>query len=168
VREQHARGELPAERLREAEDDAIREVVRMQEDIGLQSATDGEFRRTSWHMDFIYSLEGISKTDEKLKVHFRNAQGDLDFTSAALHVDAPVRLAEPIFADTFRFLQSCVTTATPKLTIPSPRMVHYRGGRAAINPQVYPRGAVLGRPQRRVRRAGEGDGRPGLHLPAAR
>ncbi len=62
----------------------------MQDDIGLQSATDGEFRRTSWHMDFIYQLDGISKTDEKIEVHFRNAAGDLDFTSAALKVDGKV------------------------------------------------------------------------------
>jgi 5-methyltetrahydropteroyltriglutamate--homocysteine methyltransferase len=110
----------------------------MQEEIGLQSATDGEFRRTSWHMDFIYSLRGISRTTESIKVHFRNADGDLDFTSAALKVDGKVGIDGPIFGDAFRFLKSTVTTATPKLTIPSPSMVHYRGGAAALDPSVYP------------------------------
>jgi len=129
---------LDATELRAVEDEAIRDVVRMQEGLGLQSATDGEFRRTSWHMDFIYQLRGVTQTDEKIAVHFRNAQGDLDFSSAALKVDGRIGLDEPIFAADFAFLQSVVTTATPKLTIPSPSMVHYRGGPAAIDKSVYP------------------------------
>ncbi len=139
ARADHANGKISLEQLREIEDDAIREVVRMQRAAGLQSATDGEFRRTSWHMDFIYRLGGISKADEKIKVQFHNAEGDLEFTSAALHVDGPVRLPETIFAEDFTFLQSVVDDGvTPKLTIPSPSMVHYRGGRAALDPAVYP------------------------------
>jgi 5-methyltetrahydropteroyltriglutamate--homocysteine methyltransferase len=139
AREQNAAGELSAEALREVEDRSIRDVVRMQEDIGLQSATDGEFRRTSWHMDFIYQLEGVDKTDEKLRVHFQNKQGDLDFESAALAVHDRVRLGDTIFADAFGFLRDTVTPGTtPKLTIPSPSMVHYRGGRAAIDKTIYP------------------------------
>src|SRR4051794_38889196 len=133
-----ADGRMSGEELRAVEDDAIRDVVRMQEDIGLQSATDGEFRRTSWHMDFIYQLDGISKTDEKIEVHFRNAAGDVDFTSAALKVDGTIGVREPIFGADFEFLRSVVSSATPKLTIPSPSMVHYRGGAAAIDPDVYP------------------------------
>jgi 5-methyltetrahydropteroyltriglutamate--homocysteine methyltransferase len=138
ARAERADGRITAEQLREVEDGAIRDVVRMQEDIGLQSATDGEFRRTSWHMDFIYQLRGISRTDEQIEVHFRNAQGDLDFTSAALKVDGKIGLDEPIFGRDFEFLKSVVATATPKLTIPSPSMVHYRGGPAAIDKSVYP------------------------------
>lgn len=134
-----AAGQVSPQLLREIEDEAIREVVAMQREVGLQTATDGEFRRTSWHMDFIYQLEGISTSDDQIKVHFRNEQGDLDFTSAALKVDAPVRLSSTIFGDDFSFLQSVVGPGqTPKLTIPSPSMVHYRGGRAAIDPAVYP------------------------------
>jgi 5-methyltetrahydropteroyltriglutamate--homocysteine methyltransferase len=131
-------GESGAEALHEAEDAAIRDVVRMQESVGLRSATDGEFRRTSWHMDFIYALGGVAATDEKLKVHFRNEQGELDFESAALRVHDRITLDEPVFAEAFAFLRDTVTTATPKLTIPSPSMVHYRGGRAALDPAVYP------------------------------
>jgi 5-methyltetrahydropteroyltriglutamate--homocysteine methyltransferase len=139
ARERRAAGEIGADELRAVEDDAIRDVVRMQHDVGLRSATDGEFRRTSWHMDFIYRIGGIHSTDEKIQVHFRNADGELDFEAAALAVDAPIRLTETIFGDDFSFLKSIVAPdVTAKLTIPSPSMVHYRGGRAAIDPAVYP------------------------------
>jgi methionine synthase II (cobalamin-independent) len=133
-----AEGRIGPDDLRAVEDDAIRDVVRLQEDIGLQSATDGEFRRTSWHMDFIYQLRGVSRTDDQITVRFRNPRGELEFTSAALKIDAPIRLERPIFGADFDFLRSVVTTATPKLTIPSPSMVHYRGGPAAIDRAVYP------------------------------
>jgi 5-methyltetrahydropteroyltriglutamate--homocysteine methyltransferase len=139
ARQQRAAGEINAADLRAVEDAAIRDVVRMQRDVGLRSATDGEFRRTSWHMDFIYRLGGIRPTDQKIQVHFRNADGELDFESAALAVDAPVRLEETVFGEDFAFLKSIVDSGvTAKLTIPSPSMVHYRGGRAAIDPAVYP------------------------------
>jgi 5-methyltetrahydropteroyltriglutamate--homocysteine methyltransferase len=139
ARGRYASGEIDAEELHGIEDDAIRDVVRMQRDVGLRSATDGEFRRTSWHMDFIYRLGGVSRTDEKIQVHFRNAGGEIDFESAALAIDAPVRLRETIFGDDFAFLSSVADPGvTAKLTIPSPSMVHYRGGRAAIDPAVYP------------------------------
>ncbi len=138
AREQFAAGTLDAEGLRAAEDAAIRDVVAMQEEIGLQSATDGEFRRTSWHMDFIYQLGGITKTDEKIHVRMHNEQGDTEFTSAGLAVREKVRLNEPIFADAFNFLAGEVRSAVPKLTIPSPSMVHYRSGTAAIDRSVYP------------------------------
>ena len=88
-------------------------------------------------MDFIYALEGISKAEDDLVVHFHNPEGDIDYTPAALKVtadrspQADLRRRLPVPADT-------VTSATPKLTIPSPSMVHYRGGAAAIDPAVYP------------------------------
>ncbi len=140
AREDHAKGTISDEQLREIEDAAIREVVRMQEEVGLQTATDGEFRRASWHMDFIYQLGGISRAADSLKVEFHNEQGSIEFTPAALHVDARISLERPIFAEAFTFLRDAVagTGLTPKLTVPSPSMVHYRGGRAAIDPGVYP------------------------------
>jgi len=138
ARENFAEGRIDADELHGIEDEAIRDAVRKQEEVGLQAATDGEFRRASWHMDFIYQLGGITRTKEHMKVQFRNADGTIEFSPAALHVDERVALKEPIFADAFQFLQSCVTTATPKLTIPSPSMVHYRGGRAAVDESVYP------------------------------
>jgi 5-methyltetrahydropteroyltriglutamate--homocysteine methyltransferase len=138
ARAEHAAGTIADEELRAVEDAAIAGVVRLQQELGLQTVTDGEFRRASWHMDFIYQLRGISRTSESIRVHFRNEQGDLDFTSAALTVNGKVGLDDPIFAADFSYLQSLATTGTPKLTIPSPSMVHYRGGRAAIDQAVYP------------------------------
>jgi 5-methyltetrahydropteroyltriglutamate--homocysteine methyltransferase len=138
ARAEYAQGAVSAEALRTVEDAAILDGVKMQEDLGLQSATDGEFRRTSWHMDFIYQLRGVHRTNAEINVHFRNAAGDLDFRSAALAVDGRIGLDETIFGADFTFLKSAVTTATPKLTIPSPSMVHYRGGPASIDRSVYP------------------------------
>jgi 5-methyltetrahydropteroyltriglutamate--homocysteine methyltransferase len=138
AREDFAAGSVDADELKSIEDESIRDVVRMQEEVGLQSATDGEFRRASWHMDFIYELDGISKAEDDLVVHFHNPEGDIDYTPAALKVDGKIGLEKPTFGDHFEFLKGCVTKATPKLTIPSPSMVHYRGGAAAIDPAVYP------------------------------
>ncbi|GII00356.1 5-methyltetrahydropteroyltriglutamate--homocystei ne S-methyltransferase [Planobispora takensis] len=139
ARDDAAAGNISAGRLREIEDEAIREVVRRQEEIGLRSATDGEFRRASWHMDFIYRLGGVAPDPgERITVKFAGAQGRIEFTSAALRVRDRIRLDETIFADDFAFLRDTVTTATPKLTVPSPSMVHYRGGPASIDPGVYP------------------------------
>src|SRR6266511_6067156 len=129
---------IDAGALRVVEDDAIRTIVHKQEELGLQSATDGEFRRGSWHMDFIYQLDGITKEAGHIAVKFHNEQGDIEFTPAALHVDGKLGVSKAIFGDAFQFLQQTVTKNVPKLTIPSPSMVHYRGGRAAIDPNVYP------------------------------
>ncbi|MFC3998242.1 5-methyltetrahydropteroyltriglutamate--homocysteine S-methyltransferase [Nocardiopsis sediminis] len=138
ARAAHAAGTIDTDGLRAAEDDAIRDVVRLQEEVGLQSATDGEFRRSSWHMDFIYRLEGVSQAPDTLKVTFHNNEGDIEFTPAALRVDGRIAVRDTIFADAFAFLRDTVTTATPKITIPSPNMVHYRGGQASIDTDVYP------------------------------
>src|SRR5207249_1833477 len=138
ARDDFADGRIDAAALREVENAAIGEVVRKQEDVGLQSATDGEFRRESWHMDFIYQLDGITKEAGHISVKFHNEEGDIEFTPAALHVDGKLGLSTTIFGDAFQFLQQTVTKNVPKLTIPSPSMVHYRGGRAAIDPDVYP------------------------------
>jgi 5-methyltetrahydropteroyltriglutamate--homocysteine methyltransferase len=138
ARVEHAAGRLDAHGLRAAEDDAIRRVVALQREAGLQSATDGEFRRSSWHMDFIYALDGISKAPGELKVEFRNEDGTIEFTPAAMHVDGRIRLGETIFGDDFAFLRDTADGVMPKLTIPSPSMVHYRGGRTSIDHSVYP------------------------------
>src|SRR3954466_16367015 len=139
AREAHAAGRLDDDGLKQAEDEAIRDVVRMQEEAGLQSVTDGEFRRASWHMDFIYSLDGVSKAPGNLSVQFHNAEGDIEFTPAALHIDGKLGVSQTIFGADFAFLREVAGNgSTPKLTIPSPSMVHYRGGRAAIDESVYP------------------------------
>ena len=139
AREDLAKGSITAAQLRTIEDEEITKLVGMQRDVGLQSATDGELRRGSWHMDFIYQLGGIAKVQGDIEVHFRNADGTVDFKPAAIAVNEQVRLDHTIFADDFQFLQSVVDAGvTPKLTIPSPNMVHYRSGRAALHPEVYP------------------------------
>jgi methionine synthase II (cobalamin-independent) len=138
AREDHAAGRIDASLLHAAEDEAISNAVRMQEDVGLQAVTDGEFRRTSWHMDFIYALDGIDTAGPEVKVSFHNAQGDIEFMTPAAHVGARVGVSKTIFGDAFTFLRETVSKGTPKLTIPSPSMVHYRGGRAAIDEAVYP------------------------------
>lgn len=139
ARDDFAAGRIDAGRLRQVEDEAIAAAVAMQAQVGLQSATDGEFRRASWHMDFIYQLGGVSKAPGNLAVRFHNPGGDIEFTPAALHVGAKINLDKTIFADDFAYLQSVTPPGiTPKLTIPSPNMVHYRGGPAMIDPAVYP------------------------------
>jgi 5-methyltetrahydropteroyltriglutamate--homocysteine methyltransferase len=160
AREEHAAGAIDDERLTQLEDEAIRDVVRMQEEVGLQSATDGEFRRASWHMDFIYQLDGITKEAGHIAVKFFNEDGEVEFTPAALHVDGRISVSETIFGDAFRYLQECVTTNVPKLTIPSPSMVHYRGGKASIDESVYPTvdefwADLTGAYREEVRRLGE-------------
>jgi len=138
ARDDHAAGRIDAAELRGVEDEAIRGIVRMQEEVGLRSATDGEFRRASWHMDFIYQLDGIEKEAGHISVRFFNPDGELEFTPAALHVNGRLGVSRTIFGDDFRFLQETATRNVPKLTIPSPSMVHYRGGRAAIDESLYP------------------------------
>jgi 5-methyltetrahydropteroyltriglutamate--homocysteine methyltransferase len=160
ARAAHAEEGIDDDELRAIEDEAIREVVRMQEEVGLQSATDGEFRRASWHMDFIYQLDGITKEAGHISVQFHNPEGDIEFTPAALHVNGELGVSKTIFGDDFRFLQQSVTNAVPKLTIPSPSMVHYRGGKAAIDPDVYPDldsfwAGLTGAYREQVRRLGE-------------
>ncbi|HUZ23814.1 MAG TPA: 5-methyltetrahydropteroyltriglutamate--homocysteine S-methyltransferase [Streptosporangiaceae bacterium] len=133
-----AAGRADAAALRAAEDAAITEVVAMQRDAGLQAVTDGEFRRALWHMDFINQIGGIGQAAGNMAVRFHNADGDLEWTPAALHVDSKIVMNKTIFGDHFRYLRSVAAGLVPKLTIPSPSMVHYRGGPAAIDPAVYP------------------------------
>jgi 5-methyltetrahydropteroyltriglutamate--homocysteine methyltransferase len=139
AREQAKKDPAAAAGLKAVEDRAVREIDAMQEAAGLKGITDGEARRGSWHMDYIYQIGGIEKVSSEIKVHFHNAAGDIDFTPSALRVSDRLSLPSTIFAEAFLFLKGIVTSGTPKLTIPSPSMVHYRGGRAAVSTSVYPR-----------------------------
>src|SRR5262249_20400621 len=139
AREDFAAGRISADDLRRSEDAARRDVGRRQEEAGLQSATDGELRRESWHMDFIYQLGGVRKVqDDTIRVMFHNEQKSFEWAPPSAHIVGPVTLPHTIFGDDFSFLASTVTSAVPKLTIPSLSMVHYRGGRSAIDASVYP------------------------------
>ena len=139
ARAEYEGGRITAGMLRETEDDYIRRVVVMQAELGLKGVTDGEFRRGSWHMDFLYQIGGVEKTDRTLHLAFKNKVGTVEFSPAAHRVAGKLRLDRTIFAEDFAFLKSVAPPGTtPKLTIPSPSMLHYRGGRAAIDPATYP------------------------------
>jgi 5-methyltetrahydropteroyltriglutamate--homocysteine methyltransferase len=137
AREQYRAGALTASELNALEDATIQEVVRHQENLGLQAVTDGEFRRTLWHMDFLKQLANVEVTRSPVKVHFHTEQGDIERAPSALRVTGPLSRPHPIFVEHYRFLHS-VARVTPKLTIPSPSMLHFRGGRDAIDRQAYP------------------------------
>jgi 5-methyltetrahydropteroyltriglutamate--homocysteine methyltransferase len=126
ARASYAAGAITADELRRAEDDAIRAAVRMQEEAGLRSATDGEFRRAEWHTDFIVQLGGLRQAGAFSTVPAFGAAQPVSYDAHGLEVTGKVHLAEPIFAADFSFLASAVTTAVPKLTIPSPSMAHFR------------------------------------------
>lgn len=126
-------GKLDAGELASIEDQAIRDAVRRQQDIGLQGVTDGEFRRDWWHLDFLAQLDGVSLQNNPGQKF--NADGHEQPPIAA--VTGKVACSRPIMAKDFAFLKTA-TERTPKMTIPSPSMLHLRGGRAAISRQAYP------------------------------
>jgi 5-methyltetrahydropteroyltriglutamate--homocysteine methyltransferase len=136
ARDQFKAGQITAPELRAVEDRAIRDIVKFQEDLGLRGITDGEFRRTYFHIDFLTQLEGV-ETKGGISVHFHSAKGDVDFAPPVMHVTGKVRHSKPIQRADYEFLRS-VTTRTPKVTIPSPTMLHFRGGRNAISREAYP------------------------------
>jgi 5-methyltetrahydropteroyltriglutamate--homocysteine methyltransferase len=126
------RSEASAGELRAAEDVAIREAVAKQEAIGLEGITDGEFRRDWWHLDFLSRLEGVT-----LRENPGPKFGGTEEQPPIPTVTGHIRCARPIMVDDFAFLKS-VTTKTAKMTIPSPSMLHLRGGRASISREIYP------------------------------
>jgi methionine synthase II (cobalamin-independent) len=136
AREKKAKGEITPAQLRAVEDDAITEIVRFQEDVGLRGVTDGEFRRTYFHIDFLTQLDGV-ETKGGIAISFHSNAGNVDFAPPVMHVTGKVRHARPIQRRDFEFLRS-VTKRTPKVTIPSPTMLHFRGGRSAISAEAYP------------------------------
>lgn len=136
ARQRFQQGEISRAELRAVEDDAIRDVIRKEEAVGLQSITDGEFRRTYFHVDFLERLQGVSSSGG-INVQFRSQAGVVDFAPPRLTVTGKLRHVEDIQRADFEFLKS-VTQRTPKVTIPSPTMVHFRGGRAAIDIESYP------------------------------
>src|SRR5918911_538530 len=101
AREEHAAGRIDDAELRAVEDEAIRAAVALQRDVGLRTATDGEFRRASWHMDFIYSLDGVRRSEERNTVEFHNEGGTITFQPAAPAVTDRIGLSTTIFGDDF-------------------------------------------------------------------
>ncbi|MFC3228555.1 5-methyltetrahydropteroyltriglutamate--homocysteine S-methyltransferase [Marinibaculum pumilum] len=124
-------GELPPDAVRAAEDEAIREVVALQEGIGMQAITDGEFRRDYWHLDFLSAFEGCEIWEARRSQSFSNTE-----QPPMVKVTGKVSRGAPIFVDHFAFLKS-VTTQTPKITLPGPAMIHLRPGNEAVDPAAY-------------------------------
>jgi len=136
ARERRAKGEIDAAALRTVEDEAIRDIVKFQEDLGLRGITDGEFRRTYFHIDFLTQLDGV-ETKGGIAISFHSNAGNVDFAPPVMQVTGKVRHSKPIQRRDFEFLKS-VATRTPKVTIPSPTMLHFRGGRGAVSQDAYP------------------------------
>jgi 5-methyltetrahydropteroyltriglutamate--homocysteine methyltransferase len=138
ARERKAKGEISADELRKVEDRAITEIVRFQEEVGLQSITDGEFRRTYFHIDFLEQLGGV-KTD--VPVTITKPDGTQELAPPVMRVVDKVRHIKDIQRADFEYLKSQITPgrgAVAKVTIPSPTMLHFRGGRAGISKEHYP------------------------------
>ena len=137
AREQHQQGALSKEGLRAVEDDAIAEIVKFQEDVGLQSITDGEFRRTYFHIDFLEQMGGV-KAD--IPVMIQKPDGRLELAPPVMRVVGKVEHVKDIQRADFEYLNGCIGSGgqTAKVTIPSPTMLHFRGGRAGISREHYP------------------------------
>ena len=138
ARKQQQAGEITAEALRALEDRCIRDVVKLQESVGLQGITDGEFRRAIFHVDFLKRIHGVTVSASQYKVKFRGQGKEIDFSPPVLGVAERLRRPDGgVAIDDFRFLKS-VTSRTAKLCIPSPSMLHFRGGRGSVDQSAYP------------------------------
>jgi 5-methyltetrahydropteroyltriglutamate--homocysteine methyltransferase len=134
TRARRERGEIAAEDLRAAEEAAIEHIIARQAEVGLRSATDGEFRRAMWHFDFLEHLDGVESFRSDHGIAFK---GGIETQAKGLRVTGKVGFSTHPMLDHFRFLRDH-TRATPKMTIPSPSVLHFRGGPRAVNPEVYP------------------------------
>jgi 5-methyltetrahydropteroyltriglutamate--homocysteine methyltransferase len=137
AREAAEKGEIAAPELEQIQHDAIKGVVRLQEDIGFKLVTDGEYNRTFWQRDFLLKFQNVQQVAAKLTVRFHSAAGSRDHSPPSLQVTGKLARPAGIFVDDFKFLKS-VAHATPKITIPSPTTMHFRGGREAVDAKAYP------------------------------
>jgi 5-methyltetrahydropteroyltriglutamate--homocysteine methyltransferase len=138
ARSDHRSGAIHAVSLRKVEDESIEEVVRLQEEAGLQSVTDGEFRRTSYSHDFLSKLDNVAPAEGKLEIFFRNPDGTRSTSRpTSMKISGKVARSKPIQLDDFRFLKS-LTSRHAKVCIPSPTLLHFRGGREGIDKKAYP------------------------------
>jgi 5-methyltetrahydropteroyltriglutamate--homocysteine methyltransferase len=133
------KGEMAAAELTRIQHAAVRDVVRLQQEAGLRLATDGEYNRFSWQRDFLLKIGNVKPLASKLTVRFHSAAGTRDHTPPSLQVAGKLSRPQGIFVDDFKFLKSIVPAGvTAKITIPSPTIVHFRGGREAIDARAYP------------------------------
>ncbi|MBI3370644.1 MAG: 5-methyltetrahydropteroyltriglutamate--homocysteine S-methyltransferase [Betaproteobacteria bacterium] len=137
AREAFKQGRLPGTALRAIEDEEVRRIVKRQEEAGLQAVTDGEFRRDYWYLDYMWQVGGVIKVDAGHVLRFRNNEGKVESPVPSFRVVGPLKSEQTIFGEDFAFLKS-VTKAVPKMTIPSPSMMHLRGRASGIDEKVYP------------------------------
>jgi 5-methyltetrahydropteroyltriglutamate--homocysteine methyltransferase len=134
AREKREKGQITPAELQRVEDQEISKVLAKQEEVGLQLATDGEFRRSWWHFDFFWQLEGCERVVLDHGIQFRGTQTKPESLKVTGKLDFP---SDHPMLGHFRFLKAN-TRLVPKMTIPSPSVMHFRGGRNAINRQAYP------------------------------
>jgi len=132
AREQRALGEITDEDLRAVEDAEIVALIRKQEEVGLHAVTDGEFRRAYWHFDFLEHLDGVTSVNLDSGMNFKGGVG----INKALRITGKVGFSGHPMIEHFRFL-AANTSRVPKMTIPGPSMLHYRGSRQMMNPGIY-------------------------------
>lgn len=137
ARQRAAKGEITRQELRAIEDQCIRDIVAMQEQVGLHCVTDGEFRRGSWNKDFLAGFDNVVERPGNLKVYHRNPDGTPVAQISAWGVTGKIRRSHQIQVEDFKFLKS-IAHATPKTCMPSPTLLHFRGGREAIDRTAYP------------------------------
>jgi 5-methyltetrahydropteroyltriglutamate--homocysteine methyltransferase len=137
AREAHDRNELRHAELTRTEDEAIREAVRLQEEVGLKSITDGEYRRTSWNRDFLEGFTGVRTVEGQIATRFHSEEGEFETKPTGFRIEGKLAHPKGIFVDAFKFLKG-VTRGVAKVTIPSPTLLHFRGGRRAVDEKAYP------------------------------
>ena len=123
--------------LKRVQEQAIRDVVAMQQDLGLKLVTDGEYNRGAWHRDFLLRFANVRLIPSRITVRFHSAEGTRDQAPPSWQVAGKLARPKPIFVEDFRYLAS-IARAMPKITIPSPTIMHFRGGREAIDTTAYP------------------------------
>ncbi|MGH6968347.1 MAG: 5-methyltetrahydropteroyltriglutamate--homocysteine S-methyltransferase, partial [Stellaceae bacterium] len=137
ARDKRKQNTITQDQLKAVEDESIREVVQLQEGLGLKAATDGEFRRAYWHLDFLERFSNVTIVPPSVGVKFHTHKGDIEFKPPGIRVSGKLSRSKPIFVDHFKFLKS-VAKVAPKITIPSPSTMHFRGGRKAVDETAYP------------------------------
>lgn len=142
ARDERQQGNISAEALRAIEDRAIRDGAKLQEEIGLQGITDGEYRRTIWHVDFLRQIEGVTVQEGVADAagvarRFQSGGQEIERSPTRFCATGRLKRGHGIETDNFKYLAS-VTSRTPKLCIPSPTILHMRGGRDAVDKKAYP------------------------------
>ena len=137
AREKWKSGGLSRDELTELENEAIRDAVKLQEDVGLRAITDGEFRRENWWIDYISQVGGIEISEPDAGAEFQTGHGGSGYVPKNVLTTAKLTRTGKLMEDDYNFIASC-TDRTAKVTIPSPTRMHFHGGRAAVDKDVYP------------------------------